>query len=738
MQFDLTGITNVGIHPSSKIFVRMKNTLSLFKALAVICCGSFLQYSWAQSDTLNIVAAGDSITGGFGPGVVNSYRFEFEALMQANECNYAMRGSQLTTDSNSTYESPHEGYPGWRAIHFVDGFQPGGPRAIGETVAIEEPDVMLLIMGSNELNGTGPSPNESPDQTLDNIRRVIERINSKADELDFARPTILLARPIPWLGASDDNPNILADIESLGLKIADAVTNGFPVAPSSNTRQPLLSNVFEIDTYTDFTSPMLLPDGIHPNATGEKFIAQAFFQGMVDAGLCEETNVDDADFIPPQTFISNPLTDNAQLAGTISFTGSTTDQGNSGIKRVRIAISKRNSEDTDEDWFTFGSTGGFDETGGFHETSAGIRDNTGTQANWLIRVPNLPDGGPYTLYALGVDGAGNEDFDPSLEAFWPTQITFNIVSKFCNGELVTVDLASGGIPTSLDDVILGTTGNDSIIAMGGNDTICGLGGDDTISGGRGLDWVDAGPGNDTVDGGNDADTIFGDTGLDTINGGPGDDELYGEDDDDIIKGNSGNDTLYGGAGIDRLIGSSGNDVIHTGPGGNRNTGIAVDGGAGNDVITGGPDDDEIRGATGNDTINGGGGNDALFGGGGNDTINGQAGDDLIRGNGSKDLLSGGNGNDDIDGGSEVDTIYGGNGNDTIRGSTGNDLLFGGADDDDISGGGGADSLFGNRGNDMLFGGGSNDSLSGGSDSDVCDGQAGIDSASSCETTTNIP
>ena len=303
----------------------------------------------------------------------------------------------------------------------------------------------------------------------------------------------------------------------------------------------------------------------------------------------------------------------------------------------------------------------------------------------------------------------------------------------CNGLTVTINIGLGQQPTLGDDVILGTSGDDTINAMGGNDTICALEGNDTVNAGNGLDWIDAGPGNDIVNGGNDSDLIYGDTGIDTLNGGPGNDEIFGEDDNDFINGNAGNDSIDGGHGIDQLIGGSGNDVIETGTGGNRETGLVVDGGDGNDTITGGSGDDEIRGATGNDIINGATGNDALFGGGGNDTINGHAGDDTIRGNGSNDTITGGNGADDIDGGSGDDIIYGGSDSDFISGSTGNDFLFGGEHNDVIYGGGGADTLYGNRGNDSLFGGGSNDNLNGGSDTDSCDGENGSDTTTGCET-----
>ena len=173
----------------------MNTSALLIKSITICLAMLVSSVAWSQGgQPLNIVAAGDSITRGFGSGIVNSYRFEFEALMQANECSYNMKGSQLTTRSASTYESPHEGYPGWWAFHFING-HPNGPRAIGDTVAAETPDVILALMGANDINGTASSSHATPDIALDNIRRVVSEINDKADEIDLPRPIILLARP---------------------------------------------------------------------------------------------------------------------------------------------------------------------------------------------------------------------------------------------------------------------------------------------------------------------------------------------------------------------------------------------------------------------------------------------------------------------------------------------------------------------------------------------------------------
>lgn len=218
-----------------------------------------------------------------------------------------MKGSQTQSSNTSTYTSSHEGYSGWWAQHFISGFPNGGPRAIATTVEVEEPDVILMHLGSNDLNGTGPASAASVEQTLDNIRQVINKINSQADSTNLARPTILLAKPIPWLGISADNPDIKSDIETLGSRISDAIENGFPASIGNPTRQPFLSNVFEVDGHTGFKPGFMQTDGIHPNAEGERFLASAFFQGMVDAGICEVTTPAQTTLVSPsKTATSNP------------------------------------------------------------------------------------------------------------------------------------------------------------------------------------------------------------------------------------------------------------------------------------------------------------------------------------------------------------------------------------------------------------------------------------------------
>ncbi len=190
------------------------------------------------------------------------------------------------------------------------------------------------------------------------------------------------------------------------------------------------------------------------------------------------------------------------------------------------------------------------------------------------------------------------------------------LDKFCQGELVTVDLGAGQLPTNGDDVILGTSGADIVDALGGNDLVCGLDGDDQITGGVGDD------------------RLYGDGGLDTVNGGDG------------------NDLIWGGGGHDRLFGDGGNDVLR----GSRGRDL-IRGGDGKDRLWGQAGHDFLYGDAGHDTLLGQGGNDLMFGGDGRDDMWGIQGNDRMFGEGGADTLRGGGGTNTLDGGDSIDACF---------------------------------------------------------------------------------
>jgi len=220
----------------------------------------------------------------------------------------------------------------------------------------------------------------------------------------------------------------------------------------------------------------------------------------------------------------------------------------------------------------------------------------------------------------------------------------------CDGKPANIEIGNN-VPTTQDDIIVGTPAADSISGLGGNDIICGMGGADALYGG---------PGNDTIYGG---DTV-------------GFDDTYNN-----LYGGSGNDTLYGATYDDHLYGQGGSDRLET-----SNTlsgfGDIMSGGSGNDVL--------ISNSNAGTNMRGNGNNDSLYGSSVADVMKGDPGLDTIYGNGGADTIEGGNGADYIHGGGGPDTIYGQGSPDTLHGGAGDDTIYGGNQNDSIDGGSGSD------------------------------------------------
>jgi Ca2+-binding RTX toxin-like protein len=331
-----------------------------------------------------------------------------------------------------------------------------------------------------------------------------------------------------------------------------------------------------------------------------------------------------------------------------------------------------------------------------------------------------------------------------------------------------------------DPVIDPNYWQDELHGLGGNDTLSGLGNDD---------WLYGDAGNDTLLGGDGSDLLVGGAGADVLDGGAGfadDTASYADstaavtlDLNAAVAGTGGDalgDTLVS---VETIIGTGFNDVLEA-----RHTGVALNGGAGNDTLAG-------IGA-----INGGDGDDLMIdrsihtdyamaidprgeaprpwwlnmdGGAGNDTVSFAAsqdwvevrpliaygGDPLMYFNhriiNEEELISveniiGSAFNDALAGDSGVNRLSGGAGNDLLVGLGGGDTLDGGSGSDTVSyekssqgvvvdlatGDSMGDTLIsieGVRGssyNDILTGSAANDSLDGRSGDDVLRGGAGAD------------
>ena len=261
--------------------------------------------------------------------------------------------------------------------------------------------------------------------------------------------------------------------------------------------------------------------------------------------------------------------------------------------------------------------------------------------------------------------------------------------------------AFAGTGNTLDNVLIGGSGNDTLTGLAGNDTLNGMGGSDTMKGGVGNDIYivnatgdvvteNASEGTDEVrtsltsytlgsnvenltGTGTAAFTGTGNTLDNVMTGGIGNDTLTGLAGNDTLNGMGGNDTMKGGVGNDIYIVDSTSDIVteNLNEGtdevqtllsaytlaanvenltGTVATGFTGDGNALDNIITGGSGNDVLFGEAGNDTLRGGAGDDVLQGGDGNDIFDGQGGTNWITSGNGQDtfIFNAGSGNLQVD------------------------------------------------------------------------------------------
>ena len=165
---------------------------------------------------------------------------------------------------------------------------------------------------------------------------------------------------------------------------------------------------------------------------------------------------------------------------------------------------------------------------------------------------------------------------------------------------------------TLDNVIVGGSGNDF------------------IDGGGGQDQIHGGAGNDHLVGGSLADLLDGGTGADVMEGGDGNDSYVVDNIHDKVSedpGHGTHDTVYSTVSIG-LLWDNVEDVYLEGSGKLNATGNGLDntigGNSGNNVLNGGDGKDLLDGGRGDDTLIGGSGADtfevSLSGSQGHDTV----------------------------------------------------------------------------------------------------------------------
>lgn len=215
----------------------------------------------ALTQPLKIMAVGDSIT--HGVKGQTSYREPLTTLLTQSGCQYDFVGSQNSNAHQDGFIAAHESYSGHTADHFLTGRydSAGNNQGIANSMDVFNPDVVMLHIGSNDMR-----LGQNVDNTLAEIDQIISTIQQKN-----SGAIVFVANLVPWY-----QQNVQSAVATLGDKIETYV------AQMSNPAVRL------VDVRSGYTSEMMIFDQIHPNATGDAHIADAFFNAYDTAGLCKK------------------------------------------------------------------------------------------------------------------------------------------------------------------------------------------------------------------------------------------------------------------------------------------------------------------------------------------------------------------------------------------------------------------------------------------------------------------
>lgn len=247
----------------------------------------------------SIMIAGDSISGGHERP---SYRQSLLDSLGDLNCSVDMVGSLVHNDfkpdkkahfgnfkPSNGYDVDHQGWPGITIEKFNKGGKiPNGDKAkpVGFYVDRYQPNFVVLHLGTNNLHGAVRAGADTSKEITSWAKTATTELKSSINRIIKAHSNpadlkIIVANFIPSSPDSFNAVKTLAAIEASKVftsrieKMVKALSN---------------SNVVTVDVATGFDINSMTIDGTHPNATGEKHIADAVLASLLDNGLCDNSS----------------------------------------------------------------------------------------------------------------------------------------------------------------------------------------------------------------------------------------------------------------------------------------------------------------------------------------------------------------------------------------------------------------------------------------------------------------
>ncbi len=213
-----------------------------------------------NTSRLKILPLGDSITCASKYKV--SYRYPlWKQLIDAGK-QIKFIGSQTEKGNGGREWEPYksnlfppanEGHSGWRADQILHGLE-NGEKGLNSWLVNYNPDIALIHLGTNDLY-----QKQTPESTRDDIHNIIIKLRNKNPKIK-----IILAEIIPL---REDTAVIR--LNQLLVKLAKEINQ--PNSP-----------VISVDMYSGFNLQTdMQKDKIHPNANGERKMAQHWFNALM-------------------------------------------------------------------------------------------------------------------------------------------------------------------------------------------------------------------------------------------------------------------------------------------------------------------------------------------------------------------------------------------------------------------------------------------------------------------------
>ncbi|MFH0806184.1 MAG: Ig-like domain-containing protein [Candidatus Brennerbacteria bacterium] len=300
--------------------------------------------------TRKVMPLGDSITLGNWQG---GYRAQLYNLLAnggyGNNFVFAGRNTANGNDANLGFVWPsthknHEGY-GSATIDNA-GSTYIWNQNIGNALAANPPDIILLMLGTNDVFSTVRTASQiraNMSSFLDQIWTVNQNIKIVLSNIPYETANAALLTIIQQTNALW--PGLVSEKQQLGRYIT------------------------LVDNYSALTLPSDFEDGVHPSVTGYLKMANAWYPAVVSA-IATDTQA-------PSVSLSSP-SDNSTVSGIITVSASVSD--NVGITGVQFKLDGNNldAEDIVSPYSVSWSTAG--TPNGSHVITAIARDAAGNQA----------------------------------------------------------------------------------------------------------------------------------------------------------------------------------------------------------------------------------------------------------------------------------------------------------------------------------------------------------------------